>query len=388
MNSMSEQSIWTKNFFSISFVNLFVFISFYALLTTLPLFVMDEWDGTEAQGGLVVTVMLLAAILIRPFSGNILARFGKRKMLLVATILFAVTTIIYLFVNGFVPLLWLRFFHGFSFAIVTTATSAIATDIVPATRRGEGLGYFTMSMNLAIVIGPFLGLTLIQLVSYQMLFVILNIFTIVSVICAFLVKAHDMVDSSYEKGNTFSLHDLFEEKALSISLVGLLIAFSYSSIVSFISVFASSRGLESVSGYFFFVFAVTMLASRPFLGRQFDWRGAKPVIIPCMVLFSIGFIMLSFAYSPVIFLITAGVIGIGYGSLLPFLLALAVEKVDSTRSGYATATFFTMYDSGIALGSFVLGWIITLTGFSNLFYILAVFVILIILMFHLLYKKE
>ncbi|WP_208590584.1 MFS transporter [Gracilibacillus suaedae] len=378
---MSQPRIWTKNFISIAAVNLFIFITFYSLLTTLPLYVIDKWDATEAQSGLVVTAMLLAAILLRPFSGTILDKFGKRKMLLISSILFAMTMIFYLFVDSFMTMLVLRFIHGLSFAIVTTVTSAIAADIVPAKRRGEGLGYFTMAMNLAVVFGPFIGLTVIQFTSYYNLFIMLNLFTVLSVISSFFVQAKEVKPTDQPKGTSFKWKELLEKEAVSISFIGLLIAFAYASIVSFISVYANARGLDHVSNYFFVVFAVTMLLSRPYLGKQFDLRGPKPIIIPCMVLFSFGLFMLSFSNHAITFLIAAAVIGVGYGSLLPFFLTIAVSNVKMHRSGHATATFYTLYDTGIALGSFVLGVIINYTSFSQMFIFLTVFVLMILLLF-------
>ncbi|WP_018933056.1 MFS transporter [Gracilibacillus lacisalsi] len=385
---MSQPKIWTKNFISIAAVNLFIFITFYTLLTTLPLYVIDKWGATEAQGGLVVTAMLLAAILLRPFSGTILDIFGKRKMLLISSILFAITMIFYLFVDTFMTMLILRFIHGLSFAIVTTVTSAIAADIVPAKRRGEGLGYFTMAMNLAVVFGPFIGLTVIQFTSYHNLFLMLNLFTVLSVISSLFVQANEVKPTDQPKGtSSFKLKELLEKEAVSISFIGLLIAFAYASIVSFISVYGNARELDHVSNYFFVVFAVTMLLSRPFLGKQFDLRGPKPVIIPCMVLFSLGLFMLSFSNQAVTFLIAAAIIGVGYGSLLPFFLTIAVSRVKQHRTGHATATFYTLYDLGIALGSYILGIVVSLMGFTNMFIMLAVFVGLILFLFFYLNRR-
>lgn len=376
---MASQKIWTKNFISIGLVNLFVFITFYALLTTLPLYVIGEWGISEAKAGLVVTMMLLSAILVRPFSGNLLSLFGKKKMLVIGVCLFTVTTIFYVFVHSYITLLILRFLHGISFAILTTATSAIATDIVPPNRRGEGLGYFTMSMNVAIVIGPFIGLTIQQLFSYSVLLVLLNVFAIISVFCAFIVQNSEKIEDKVRV--SWSMKNLFEPKALLFSIIGLLVAFAYASIVSFISVFAEDAGLSHVSGYFFLVFACAMLLSRPFLGRMFDLKGPIFVVLPCMLLFSLGFIGLAFASTGTIFLIASAIMGVGYGSLLPFLLSMIVNKVPASRSGYANATFYTLYDAGVAIGSFVLGLIVSGLGFQSLYFYLAIFVLFIAIFF-------
>jgi MFS family permease len=384
----SKEPIWTRNFLSVAFVNLIVFITFYALLTTLPIYVIYHLDGTEAQAGLVVTVMLLSAILIRPFSGNLLQRFGKRNVLIASTGLFAVTSLGYIWIDQFIPLMILRFIHGFSFAILTTTTSTIATETVPVERKGEGLGYFTMFMNIAIVIGPFIGLTLIQFISFHQLFVILSFFVVISVICAFIVKIKNTTVALISQNQRkLSIHDFFEFKALPFSFIISLVAFAYAGILSFISVYAIEIGLERVSGYFFLVFAITMLISRPYLGRLFDQRGPKIVILPSLVMYSIGFLLLAFSQSAWLFLIAAGVIGVGYGSLMPLLLSLATGAVTTSRTGHATATFFTLYDSGVAAGSFILGLLVPLIGFSNLFVFLATFVLVILVSFNFLNNR-
>ncbi|MGY4689648.1 MFS transporter [Salibacterium sp. K-3] len=383
-----KQPIWTKDFFSISIVHFIVFVIFYTLLTTLPLYVIYELDGTESQGGLAVTAMFITAILVRPLSGKIMERVGKKKILLICVAVFTLSTYGYILVDQFLPLMLLRVFHGISFGILTTATSAIAADVVPESRRGEGLGYFTMSMNLAVVAGPFLGLTLTQFMSYSFLFVLLSIIMSIGVVCAFFVHPTEDAPSAESSGQTLSLHDLIEKKALPIAAVSSLVAFAYSGVISFISVYAADMGMEAVSSYFFLVFALTMLSSRPYLGRLFDERGSKIVIMPCLFIFAAGLGLLSLSSSAVLFLISAGLIGIGYGTLLPCLLSLAVQAASPERNNYATATFFMMFDSGIAAGSFLLGIVVSYTGFSILFAGCAVFVILLSVGFHFLLQER
>ncbi|MFB4164678.1 MFS transporter [Alteribacillus sp. JSM 102045] len=375
--STSDEPIWTKNFFGISFVHFIVFVIFYTLLTTLPLYVVNDLKGTEAQGGLIVTAMLVAAILIRPFSGKLLGRAGKRKVLISTVFIFTVTTFGYIWVDQFSVLIILRFIHGLSFGVVTTATAAIAVDVLPQKRQGEGLGYFTMAMNLAVVAGPFIGLTLIQFITFQQLFSVLSIFMIIGVLCTLLVKVTETEKpkKALEK-RKLSLDDFFEFRAIPISLISSLVAFAYAGIVSFISVYAANIGLGDMSNYFFLVFAVTMLLFRPFLGRLFDQRGPKIVILPCLVTFAVGLVVLSLAESGFLFLLAAALIGVGYGTILPCVLSLSVQYAPRERNGHATATFFMLYDTGIAAGSYILGIIVSITGFSLMFSCSAILVVL------------
>lgn len=261
MKERQLEKIWTKNFISISLTQLLVFTVFYALLTTLPIYVTVHLGESQANAGLVVTFMLISAIIVRPFSGKILDILGKKKTLVLSMILFAVSTLFYIWIVQLIPLLLLRFIHGVSFGILTTATGAIAADTIPASRRGAGMGYFTMSMNIAMVLGPFIGLTLIQFVSFQTLFIILNVFMLIGLYCAIIVQAKEHDIQSAPKGHPFKIkrNDLIEAKAIPIGIVSALVGFAYASILSFVSVYAEQLGLSAAASYFFLVFAIVML---------------------------------------------------------------------------------------------------------------------------------
>src|SRR5699024_2044232 len=146
---------------------------FYALLATLPIYVTSPLGGSQSEAGLVVTIMLASGTIVRPFSAKVLDLIGEKPTLVITLVVFTITTFVYVLMDEFVPLLILRFIHGISFSILTTATSAIAANLVPKARKGAGMGYFAMSMNLAVVAGPFIGLTLLQFVSFNFYFGVL-----------------------------------------------------------------------------------------------------------------------------------------------------------------------------------------------------------------------
>jgi MFS family permease len=226
-----QEPIWTKSFISIAITNFFIFVVFYALLTLLPIYVLDALDGTSTQAGLVITIFLLSAIIVRPFSGKVIENIGKKKTLVFSTLIFALSSFLYMLIHHFNVLLLLRFFQGISFSLATTVTGAIAADLVPAKRRGEGLGYFGMSMNLAVVAGPFLALTLHQYMAYNIIFLVFGVIMLVGWLCGMMVKnLQENAAPSVKK--SFSLSDLFEKKSMPISSVGILVSFSYASIIS------------------------------------------------------------------------------------------------------------------------------------------------------------
>lgn len=383
----NNKPIWTMNFINISVSNFFVFAVFYGLLTLMPIYVLDLTGGTLGQAGLVTTIFLLSVILIRPFSGIIIEKLGKKRMLVMSTLAFAVSTFLYTITKDVTVLLILRFIHGISFSIATTVTLSIAAIIIPPERRGAGLGYFGMSMNLAMVVGPFIALTLQPFMEYHTIFNLFGLFMTIGWICGLLVKEPVEVISPIIK-HKLSWSDLFERRALAISTVGLFVSFSYASIMSFISIYAKSLGMIETASYFFLVFAVAMLISRPFTGRLFDEMGPNVVIIPAILIFAVGLFVLSMTTSAWMLLLAGALIGIGYGTLLPCFQTLAIQTSPKHRSTYATATFFTLYDTGIAAGSFILGIVAVYLGYANMYMALSGFVILIVVYYKWIMKSS
>lgn len=375
-----KQPIWTKSFINIFISTFFVFAVFYALLTLLPIYVLDAFNGTAAQAGLVVTVFLLSVILLRPFTGMILDRFGKKPMLLVSMFVFGATTFIYVFTDNIGLLLALRFFHGLSFSIATTVAGAIAADIIPASRRGEGIGYYGMAMNLAVVAGPFIALTLQPLVSYEAIFLLFGFIMLAGFGCSLFIKDISPAPAA-KTGRKLSLDNMLERKSFPIAFVGFFVAVAYSSIIAFISIYAETLGLIQTAGFFFAIYAAAMLLVRPFTGRLFDVAGPTVVIIPSFVLFSSGLFLLSITSTSWQLLLSGVLVGLGYGTLLPSLQTLAIQAAPHHRSAYATATFFMMFDSGIAAGSLLLGTTVSFLGYADLYFALAVGVLLIILLY-------
>lgn len=367
MQQEENTQIWTKRFISLFLTNISVFFVFYGLVTTLPLYAIGELHQTDREAGLLLSGFLLSAIIVRPFSGKLLDVFGKKKLLVLSIVGYFICTVLYLFIHPFGLLLCLRFIQGIFFSIITTAAGSLAADIVPAKRKGAGLGYFTMSTNLAVVIGPFIGLLLIQYSTFNVLFIVMSICILAGGILALTVNTDDLPKPAHEGKLTFKFNDLFERKALPVAAIASLVAFSYASVLSFLSVYAQQKDLMAVASLFYAVFAASMLITRPFTGKLYDTKGPQFVIIPGIISFAIGLVMLAFVEGPLLFLCAAIFVGFGYGSVTTSLQALAVQSTAIQRSGYATATYFTMFDLGIALGSYILGMVAVQAGYASVY---------------------
>ncbi|MFJ8064385.1 MFS transporter [Psychrobacillus sp. NPDC096426] len=383
----NKEPIWTKAFISLFATNFSIFIIFYGLVSALPLYATDVLNRSDEDAGLLMTIFLISAIIVRPFSGKILDLFGKRKVLWTTLLLYLLCTALYYFVEPFEMLLVLRLVQGIFFSIATTASGSLAADNIPVSRRGAGLGYFVMSTNLAVVVGPFITLTIIQSFSYDAMFLTLTALLIIGAFAALIIPADKRPDTPPAK-NRLTWNDLFEKKALPIALNASIVGFSYAGVLSYLSIYSQQKGVLHLTSSFFAVFAIVMLVTRPYTGRIFDEKGPKYIIIPGLLSFVIGLVLLAFMNSPFLFLLSGAFIGLGYGAVVPSFQTLAIQSTTHARSGYATATFFTLFDTGLAVGSFLLGMIATQFGYQNLYLLSSVFVIVALILFMGLQKKK
>ncbi|WP_425917461.1 MFS transporter [Acinetobacter sp. TSRC1-2] len=365
MSPVNTQQLWNKSFILCLANNLFLFVFYFAQTTILPIYILNELHGTLAQAGLAMTLFMASSIAVRPFSGLIIEKFGRKKTLYVSEALFCLFSFAYLFADNLSFLLVIRFLHGIWFSILTTVTVPIANDFIPAQRKGEGMGYFVMSINLGIVLGPLLGLTLIQPLSYTMVAGILAAIICIGFIFCFMIPIQTEAKPVITKGKQrLSTQDFVEKKALPVSIMAMIISFSYASIMSFISTFAESKNLLPYASLFFVVFAISMMSLRPITGKIYDRKGPNYVIYPAIALFSIGLIVLSQINTVTGLMLAAVFVGMGFGSAQPCLQTISIQRSPKDRIGHATSTFFTCYDIGIAIGSILLGVVIAHQGYS------------------------
>lgn len=383
-----KPKLWTKDFLIVSSVNFFLFLTFYVLMVTLTIYTMDNFNSSQAQAGLASSIFVLGAVLVRPIAGKKIDKIGRRKMLLGSLVLFLIASIGYFLVNSLSLLLIDRFIQGFAFGLATTATGTIAADIIPNERRGEGTGYFAMSTNLAMAFGPFIGLLITQHFSYSIIFYAASLFAAFSLVASLFmnVPEGDKGGASPQKG--FKISDYFEKRALPISIFIGFAGFTYSSILSYLTSFAKEMDLMDAASFFFVVFAVFLLASRPFTGRMFDVKGENAVIYPSLLLFAVGMVILSQSHHGITLLIAGALIGVGYGTFQSSCQAISIKEAPSNRMGLATSTFFTMYDFGIGVGPFLLGFLIPFTGFKGLFIGMSVFAFVLIGIYYLAHGKK
>lgn len=385
-NHLHSDKLWNRNFLAVCMSSFFLFMGFYIYVVALPIFVTDALHGTQGQIGLATTAFVFAAVAFRPLAGRWADTGNRKKVLLVGLALFFASTCMYPFINSYSLLIVLRLIHGVGFGIAATLTGAIAADLIPIQRKGEGLGYFSLFMSLAMVIGPFVGLSIIEAFSSTVMFMVCILLSACSLVAGLIVTPAprtpipDSHKQAAEEGKGWRA--FIEPGAVPIAVTAALFAFAYAGITTFISIYAKELGLSAYASFFFMAFALLIVLPRPFTGKLFDRKGANVLVYPGLILFTAGLFLLSMIGSGSMLLITAGIVGLGYGAVLPSYQTIAVQSSPAHRTGLATATYFMFFDTGFGVGSSVLGVVASKTGYAYMYVLSAIVVAVSILLYY------
>jgi MFS family permease len=372
------ERLWTKSFIFMTLGLLFLFTAFYMLYPTMPLFI-KQMGGNEAQVGLAMGAFMLSAVIFRPIVGGLLDRFGRRPFIVFGLLLFAVAMYMYDWIGGIVVLMGLRILHGVSWALTTTSIITAITDMIPSTRRGEGLGWSGMAMTLAMAIGPMLGLWVISNFSYHALFLFAVVLSVLALILTFGAKMAFQPQSGTRR------IEFFEKSVLPVTATVFFLFIAYGGITTFVPLFADS--IEVNSGTFFLAYAATLVLIRPIAGKLSDRYGETFIVVPALMITISALIALSFSTGLFGVIVSAVLFGIGFGSAQPALQAATIGLVRPDRTGVANASFTTATDLGIGLGAIMLGWVSQYTSYQVLFTVSAVSVAFSLLMFTFFVKR-
>lgn len=388
--SQHKAKLWTKDFTIISAANFFLYLVFYLLLVTMTVYAVEAFHVSESKAGLVTGIFIIGTLIGRLFIGRLITSIGNKIMLYSGLLVFIVTSLLY-FVNlGIGFLLVTRFLHGLALGVASTATGTIVAHIIPDTRKGEGISYYSMSITIATAIGPFIGIFMSQHTTYQVIFTFCALLAVISFLIALFVRipATEKHESATTEKQSFHISNFIEPKAVPIAIIIMILSLGYSSVLSFINFYAIELDLVSTASIFFVVYAIAILLSRPFTGRLMDIRGENAVMYPAFILFALGLFMLSGATSASMFLLAGALIGLGFGNMQSTTQAIAVKVTSPTRVGLATSTYYIALDAGLGFGPYVLGYVIPLTGYSKLYLVMGIIVCLTIALYVALHGKK
>jgi len=388
---MNKERLWTKDFIVVSVTNFLIYLVFFLLMVIMASYAVDKYRASTGIGGLVSGIFIIGILIGRLGTGRIIEDVGSRKVLITGTLLYIITSALYFAAINLPLLILMRFLHGFAFGVANTATGTIAAQIIPRGRHGEGIGYYTMSQILATALGPYLGIVLSQRVDFTMIFLIASIVAAISFTISFVVSrpTHKTTKQVQAKSvKRFHISEFLEFRAIPISIIVMIVGFGYSVVLSFLSLYSRQLNLEKAASFFFLVYAMVVIVSRPFSGRFLDTKGANFVVYPCLVFFAIGMLVLSQANHGITLLVSGAIIGLGYGNFLSCGQAISVKSTSPNRFGLATATYYMFLDVGFGVGPYLFGSLVPITGYRGLYFVMAMVIFATIILYYFLYRKS
>ena len=364
---MSDK-IWTREFIGMGLTNFFYFMSQYILLAALPVYIMDDLHLGQWEAGMAMTCFQIGTVCCRPLAGRIIDGVQKQKLLLVTSVFFLLTMVGFLLASQLEMVWGLRLLHGIIFALGTTASATMAALVLPPKRKGEGIGYFAVCGNMAMVVGPLVGLLIVDAFGAKVLFCFLSFLAAMAIVSGNGKKLPaSVVCPGEKKKRGFHVSDFFEKKALPAVILGGLVFFAYGGVLTFIPMYTRSLGLGSYTSLFFMVFALVIVLSRPFVGYLFDHHGSDYTVYPGFVFFSLGFVDFSMVSGVWSLLFSAAVLGLGFGALAPAFQTIAVQSAPPVRAGVATSTYFWSLDISVGLAAAFLGLIAAQWSYSFMY---------------------
>ena len=367
--SMKERLV-TPSYILIIAANFLQFFGFWLLIPVLPFYLQEVFGADKTSIGAILSCYTIAALCMRPFSGYLLDTFARKPLYLLAYFFFTTMFGGYMLAGTLTLFILFRIIHGFSFGMVTVSGNTIVIDIMPSSRRGEGLGYYGLANNTAMSIGPMTGLFLHDAaVGYTFIFSCSLAACIIGFLCAYLVK------TPYKppiKREPISLDRFILLKGIPAGISLLLLSIPYGMTTNYVAMYAKQIGITSSTGFFFTLMAIGMAVSRLFSGKLVDKGKITQVIkaglhLVCFCFFGLSACGWTIHWNPsgttVFFYTISLLLGIGFGTMFPAYNTLFVNLAPNSQRGTATSTYLTSWDVGIGIGMVVGGYLAEIATF-------------------------
>jgi MFS family permease len=323
-----NQNVWNRDFTLLTLSNFLMCCAYYSLISTLPVYISRQLQAPESLVGIVMASYVVAAILIRPFCGFSLDRYGRKGIFLASLLVYALIFNGYLVANTIFVMILVRFGHGLTWGLTTTSNSTVAGDIIPESKRGQGFGYFGVSTTAGMALGPLIGTVIFEHGGYTAMFLGGCLIGLVSMGLASSI--HYPAYYSPKTNLEFKWKNLLETKTIIPSINVLITMVTYGGLLSFVALYGNEIGIRNPAG-FFLIYAVGIISSRFTTGKALDRNGPRRIIIICLSLLIVGFQLLAFWQTQTGFFIAALILGFGNGVVFPTFQTMTNNMVAASR---------------------------------------------------------
>lgn len=379
MNAVAdEEKIFTKSFFLVFGALLCTALVMYLLMSTVAEYATSM--GSSAMiAGLVSGIYIFGGLCSRVYSGNALERIGWKKTAYIFMGIHFISCLLYFIVSDVNLLLIVRFIHGLGFGASANAIVTIASAVLPKKRFGEAFGYFMMGATLAVGLGPFIGGFLYDSVGSTGCFLIAAIFAATALICTYLidVSVQDPGNNPETKNDCeySGLEKIIEIGAIPVSFFTALTSLGYVSILSFYRLYAVEVNLTGIFSWFFIIYSLVLIVSRPVAGKIQDRGGDLIICVVSIISQTIGLFLIAVYPSTLTVIICAVCAALGFGTLNSACTTIVTRNTSEHRRSYAVSTFFIFCDATMGFGPALLGSF-AVNGYAPVYFISSIITLL------------
>jgi predicted MFS family arabinose efflux permease len=369
------ERLWNHNYCKVMTANFALFFAFYLLTPLLPLYLHETFGATKDVIGFVLSGYTLVALLFRPFSGFLVDTFPRKTVLLVAFSMFAIFFAGYLVATSLLLFTILRTLHGGPFGAVTVANSTVAIDVLPSSRRNEGIGYYGLSNNLAMAISPTFALFIYtQTHNFQLLFWLsFAIATFGLVVDSTIKMDKPRQTSAVQRPMTMSLDRFFLKKGWLIGVNMIFFGFCFGVLSNYLAIYGKQvLHMTGGTGTWFMLCAVGLMLSRLQGGKALRQGRLTHNAAEGMVISLIGYTLFIAIPNHIGYYGSAILIGLGNGHLWPAFQNMIINVAHHHERGTANSTILVSWDVGMGLGILIGGVIAELFSYTAAFWTVAI----------------
>lgn len=361
---VNKDVLWSKNFIIACVANFLTACSFNLLMPTIPLYLTEVLNIEGSKIGIILSSYAFALLLIRPFSGFLVDLYPRKVLYLIGITCFMAIFFGYYFAVTVSFFIILRFVHGLFWGLSSVSANTVAIDIIPTSRRAEGIGYFGVNMNIAMAIAPFFAIEIYEKKGFSTLISVALVMGALAilVICFIKVPKREL----FEHKQPISLDRFLLIKAIPILLNQIFITFGWGTLAAYAVLYGIESGVKN-AGLFFLFLAAGIIVSRITSGKLVDKGHIHRVIIFAVAVVTLSFLSFALIHSVYAYNISAFFIGIGYGTLLPALQTIYIDMAPSSQRGTANSTYLTGFDLGIGIGMLSGASIASAYGYANMY---------------------
>lgn len=367
----SKEKLWNANYIKVMTTNFLLYFAFYLLTPLLPLYLSETFGATKDTIGIVLSGYTVAALIVRPFCGYVVDSFSRKKVLMLCLSGFAVFFAGYIAAGTILMFAICRTLHGGPFGAVTVANSTCAIDVLPSSRRNEGIGLYGLSNNFAMAIAPSIGIYLHNMVdSYMILFWIAFVVAISAVLIAWTIRLPEKdIIRNKEK---LSLDRFFLTRAWLLAINIAMFGFCWGVLSNYLAIYSKEvLSITGGTGTYFALLSMGLFSSR-LQGRKALSQGKLTQnAAEGMLISLVGFTLFVASPHPVAYYLSAILIGLGNGHLYPAFLNMFVHVARHDQRGTANSSILTGWDLGFGIGCLLGGIVAEHFGYTATFWMVA-----------------